>query len=317
MAKKDLPSGWINRKRYLTLKIGSWAILLCGLLFLFGYNFLIEEIQTLTFIIWIVVIILVNSIFKSSLVNKEKMETNKPMLELIRNIEGESALVAVDELLAREDLSKAMKQKYLIEKLYTLLYLGREEEAKTLLDTIDRPEVGHDFFIYLELSFELSNNPRALLEEEYDKLNSIQDFNARNTVDGILHYRESILDAEETGNPSNELREMIYTQRDIFTMLMNQYRIIKIYRNKSRHLTREACEKILEYANDLARFTKIANETLAKLGPVTEEEKEEAERAKEQGSAFYTIEEKEEEIEKVEDQDVIEAEVQEVKEDNK
>ena len=69
-------------------------------------------LQTLTFIIWIVVIILVNSIFKSSLVNKEKMETNKPMLELIRNIEGESALVAVDELLAREDLSKAMKQKY-------------------------------------------------------------------------------------------------------------------------------------------------------------------------------------------------------------
>ena len=136
-------------------------------------------------------------------------------------------------------------------------------------------------------------------------------------MDGILHYRESILDAEETGNPSNELREMIYTQRDIFTMLMNQYRIIKIYRNKSRHLTREACEKILEYANDLARFTKLANETLAKLGPVTEEEKEEAERAKEQGSAFYTIEEKEEEIEQVEDQDVIEAEVQEVKEDNK
>lgn len=321
MARKELPSGWINRKRYLSLQIGSWAILLGGLLFLFGYNFLIQELETLTFIIWLVVIIIANSIFKSSIVNKEKMETNKPMLELIRNIEGEAALVAVNELLAKEDLSNAMKRKYSIEKVYTLLYLGRDQEAKELLEQIERPAMSNDLFIYLELCFELSDNPRLLLEEEYNRLNDIQDYQARNTLDGILHYRESILDAEASGEPSQELREMIYTQRDIFTMLMNQYRIIRIYRHKSRYLTREACEKILEYANDLARFTRLANEVLEELGPVNEEEKEEAERAKEQGSAFLTFEDSsKEEQEEIEQQeattDVIDVDAQEVKDDN-
>ena len=96
-------------------------------------------------------------------------------------------------------------------------------------------------------------------------------------------------------------------------MLMNQYRIIRIYRNRSRHLTREACEKIMEYANDLERFTKLAKEVLEELGPVTEEEKLEAQRIEEQGAAFYEIEENNE---VVENDNVIEAEVQEVKEDN-
>lgn len=310
MKKRELPVGWINKKRYLTLKLGSWAILLGGFALLFGYNYFIKELEILTFIIWLLVIIIGNSLFKSTLINKEKMETNKPMFELIRNIEGNVALEEVNKLLDRDDLSLIMKQKYSIEKVYTLLYLGREEEAKELLMQIERPKIGNDLFVYLELEFELSDNPRKLLEVEFDNLNNVQDFQTRSTMEGVLNYRESILDAEDSGKPSQELREMIYTQRDIFTMLMNQYRIIKIYRGRSRYLTREACEKIIEYANDLERFTKLANEVLEELGPVTEEEKNEGELILEQGAAFY---EKEEPIE---NSNVIDVENQEVKEDN-
>ena len=310
MKKRELPVGWINKKRYLTLKLGSWAILLGGFALLFGYNFLVKELEILTFIIWLLVIIIGNSLFKSTLINKEKMETNKPMFELIRNIEGNVALEEVNKLLDRDDLSLIMKQKYSIEKVYTLLYLGREEEAKELLMQIERPKIGNDLFVYLELEFELSDNPRKLLEVEFDNLNNVQDFQTRSTMEGVLNYRESILDAEDSGKPSQELREMIYTQRDIFTMLMNQYRIIKIYRGRSRYLTREACEKIIEYANDLERFTKLANEVLEELGPVTEEEKNEGELILEQGAAFY---EKEEPIE---NSNVIDVDNQEVKEDN-
>lgn len=310
MKKRELPVGWINKKRYLTLKLGSWAILLGGFALLFGYNFLVKELEILTFIIWLLVIIIGNSLFKSTLINKEKMETNKPMFELIRNIEGNVALEEVNKLLDRDDLSLIMKQKYSIEKVYTLLYLGREEEAKELLMQIERPKIGNDLFVYLELEFELSDNPRKLLEVEFDNLNNVQDFQTRSTMEGVLNYRESILDAEDSGKPSQELREMIHTQRDIFTMLMNQYRIIKIYRGRSRYLTREACEKIIEYANDLERFTKLANEVLEELGPVTEEEKNEGELILEQGAAFY---EKEEPIE---NSNVIDVDNQEVKEDN-
>ena len=310
MKKRELPVGWINKKRYLTLKLGSWAILLGGFALLFGYNFLVKELEILTFIIWLLVIIIGNSLFKSTLINKEKMETNKPMFELIRNIEGNVALEEVNKLLDRDDLSLIMKQKYSIEKVYTLLYLGREEEAKELLMQIERPKIGNDLFVYLELQFELSDNPRKLLEVEFDNLNNVQDFQTRSTMEGVLNYRESILDAEDSGKPSQELREMIYTQRDIFTMLMNQYRIIKIYRGRSRYLTREACEKIIEYANDLERFTKLANEVLEELGPVTEEEKNEGELILEQGAAFYEKEEL------IENSNVIDVDNQEVKEDN-
>lgn len=310
MKKRELPVGWINKKRYLTLKLGSWAILLGGFALLFGYNYFIKELEILTFIIWLLVIIIGNSLFKSTLINKEKMETNKPMFELIRNIEGNVALEEVNKLLDRDDLSLIMKQKYSIEKVYTLLYLGREEEAKELLMQIERPKIGNDLFVYLELQFELSDNPRKLLEVEFDNLNNVQDFQTRSTIEGVLNYRESILDAEDSGKPSQELREMIYTQRDIFTMLMNQYRIIKIYRGRSRYLTREACEKIIEYANDLERFTKLANEVLEELGPVTEEEKNEGELILEQGAAFY------EKAELIENSNVIDVDNQEVKEDN-
>lgn len=310
MKKRELPVGWINKKRYLTLKLGSWAILLGGFALLFGYNYFVKELEILTFIIWLLVIIIGNSLFKSTLINKEKMETNKPMFELIRNIEGNVALEEVNKLLDRDDLSLIMKQKYSIEKVYTLLYLGREEEAKELLMQIERPKIGNDLFVYLELEFELSDNPRKLLEVEFDNLNNVQDFQTRSTMEGVLNYRESILDAEDSGKPSQELREMIHTQKDIFTMLMNQYRIIKIYRGRSRYLTREACEKIIEYANDLERFTKLANEVLEELGPVTEEEKNEGELILEQGAAFY---EKEEPIE---NSNVIDVDNQEVKEDN-
>ena len=202
-----------------------------------------------------------------------------------------------------------MKQKYTIEKIYTLLYLGREEEAKELLAQTERPVGGNDLYVYLELMFELSDNPNRLLEIEFDALDNVQDYQTRSTIDGILNYRKLILEAEETGKPSQDLKEMINTQRDIFTMLMNQYRIIRIYRNRSRHLTREACEKIMEYANDLERHTKLATEVLAELGPVSEEEKLEAERIQEQGAAFYEIEDNS-------NNDAIEAEVQEVNEDN-
>lgn len=310
MKKRELPVGWINKKRYLTLKLGSWAILLGGFALLFGYNYFVKELEILTFIIWLLVIIIGNSLFKSTLINKEKMETNKPMFELIRNIEGNVALEEVNKLLDRDDLSLIMKQKYSIEKVYTLLYLGREEEAKELLMQIERPKIGNDLFVYLELQFELSDNPRKLLEVEFDNLNNVQDFQTRSTMEGVLNYRESILDAEDSGKPSQELREMIYTQRDIFTMLMNQYRIIKIYRGRSRYLTREACEKIIEYANDLERFTKLANEVLEELGPVTEEEKNEGELILEQGAAFY------EKAELIENSNVIDVDNQEVKEDN-
>lgn len=310
MKKRELPVGWINKKRYLTLKLGSWAILLGGFALLFGYNYFVKELEILTFIIWLLVIIIGNSLFKSTLINKEKMETNKPMFELIRNIEGNVALEEVNKLLDRDDLSLIMKQKYSIEKVYTLLYLGREEEAKELLMQIERPKIGNDLFVYLELEFELSDNPRKLLEVEFDNLNNVQDFQTRSTMEGVLNYRESILDAEDSGKPSQELREMIYTQRDIFTMLMNQYRIIKIYRGRSRYLTREACEKIIEYANDLERFTKLANEVLEELGPVTEEEKNEGELILEQGAAFY------EKAELIENSNVIDVDNQEVKEDN-
>lgn len=310
MKKRELPVGWINKKRYLTLKLGSWAILLGGFALLFGYNYFVKELKISTFIIWLLVIIVGNSLFKSTLINKEKMETNKPMFELIRNIEGNVALEEVNKLLDRDDLSLIMKQKYSIEKVYTLLYLGREEEAKELLMQIERPKIGNDLFVYLELEFELSDNPRKLLEVEFDNLNNVQDFQTRSTMEGVLNYRESILDAEDSGKPSQELREMIYTQRDIFTMLMNQYRIIKIYRGRSRYLTREACEKIIEYANDLERFTKLANEVLEELGPVTEEEKNEGELILEQGAAFYEKEEP------TENSNVIDVENQEVKEDN-
>ena len=238
------------------------------------------------------------------------METNKPMFELIRNIEGNVALEEVNKLLDRDDLSLIMKQKYSIEKVYTLLYLGREEEAKELLMQIERPKIGNDLFVYLELEFELSDNPRKLLEVEFDNLNNVQDFQTRSTMEGVLNYRESILDAEDSGKPSQELREMIYTQRDIFTMLMNQYRIIKIYRGRSRYLTREACEKIIEYANDLERFTKLANEVLEELGPVTDEEKNEGELILELGAAVYEKEEP------TENSNVIDVDNQEVKEDN-
>lgn len=310
MKKRELPVGWINKKRYLTLKLGSWAILLGGFALLFGYNYFVKELEILTFIIWLLVIIIGNSLFKSTLINKEKMETNKPMFELIRNIEGNVALEEVNKLLDRDDLSLIMKQKYSIEKVYTLLYLGREEEAKELLMQIERPKIGNDLFVYLELQFELSDNPRKLLEVEFDNLNNVQDFQTRSTMEGVLNYRESILDAEDSGKPSQELREMIHTQRDIFTMLMNQYRIIKIYRGRSRYLTREACEKIIEYANDLERFTKLANEVLKELGPVTEEEKNEGELILEQGAAFYEKEEL------IENSNVIDVDNQEVKEDN-
>lgn len=310
MKKRELPVGWINKKRYLTLKLGSWAILLGGFALLFGYNYFVKELEILTFIIWLLVIIIGNSLFKSTLINKEKMETNKPMFELIRNIEGNVALEEVNKLLDRDDLSLIMKQKYSIEKVYTLLYLGREEEAKELLMQIERPKIGNDLFVYLELEFELSDNPRKLLEVEFDNLNNVQDFQTRSTMEGVLNYRESILDAEDSGKPSQELREMIYTQRDIFTMLMNQYRIIKIYRGRSRYLTIEACEKIIEYANDLERFTKLANEVLEELGPVTEEEKNEGELILEQGAAFY------EKAELIENSNVIDVDNQEVKEDN-
>ena len=310
MKKRELPVGWINKKRYLTLKLGSWAILLGGFALLFGYNYFVKELEILTFIIWLLVIIIGNSLFKSTLINKEKMETNKPMFELIRNIEGNVALEEVNKLLDRDDLSLIMKQKYSIEKVYTLLYLGREEEAKELLMQIERPKIGNDLFVYLELEFELSDNPRKLLEVEFDNLNNVQDFQTRSTMEGVLNYRESILDAEDSGKPSQELREMIYTQRDIFTMLMNQYRIIKIYRGRSRYLTREACEKIIEYANDLERFTKLANEVLEELGPVTEEEKNEGELILEQGAAFY------EKAELIENSNAIDVDNQEVKEDN-
>lgn len=310
MKKRELPVGWINKKRYLTLKLGSWAILLGGFALLFGYNYFVKELEILTFIIWLLVIIIGNSLFKSTLINKEKMETNKPMFELIRNIEGNVALEEVNKLLDRDDLSLIMKQKYSIEKVYTLLYLGREEEAKELLMQIERPKIGNDLFVYLELEFELSDNPRKLLEVEFDNLSNVQDFQTRSTMEGVLNYRESILDAEDSGKPSQELREMIYTQRDIFTMLMNQYRIIKIYRGRSRYLTREACEKIIEYANDLERFTKLANEVLEELGPVTEEEKNEGELILEQGAAFY------EKAELIENSNVIDVDNQEVKEDN-
>lgn len=310
MKKRELPVGWINKKRYLTLKLGSWAILLGGFALLFGYNYFAKELKISTFIIWLLVIIIGNSLFKSTLINKEKMETNKPMFELIRNIEGNVALEEVNKLLDRDDLSLIMKQKYSIEKVYTLLYLGREEEAKELLMQIERPKIGNDLFVYLELQFELSDNPRKLLEVEFDNLNNVQDFQTRSTMEGVLNYRESILDAEDSGKPSQELREMIYTQRDIFTMLMNQYRIIKIYRGRSRYLTREACEKIIEYANDLERFTKLANEVLEELGPVTEEEKNEGELILEQGAAFY------EKAELIENSNVIDVDNQEVKEDN-
>ena len=310
MKKRELPVGWINKKRYLTLKLGSWAILLGGFALLFGYNYFVKELEILTFIIWLLVIIIGNSLFKSTLINKEKMETNKPMFELIRNIEGNVALEEVNKLLDRDDLSLIMKQKYSIEKVYTLLYLGREEEAKELLMQIERPKIGNDLFVYLELEFELSDNPRKLLEVEFDNLNNVQDFQTRSTMEGVLNYRESILDAEDSGKPSQELREMINTQRDIFTMLMNQYRIIKIYRGRSRYLTREACEKIIEYANDLERFTKLANEVLEELGPVTEEEKNEGELILEQGAAFY------EKAELIENSNAIDVDNQEVKEDN-
>ena len=92
MAKRDLPHGWINRKRYYALQFGSWGILLGGFAIVFGYNFLIKELGTGTFILWLIIVVISNSIFKSSLINKEKMETNRPMLELIRNIEGNVAL---------------------------------------------------------------------------------------------------------------------------------------------------------------------------------------------------------------------------------
>lgn len=313
MKKRELPLGWINKKRYLALRIGSLAILLGGFAILFGYNFLIKELELFSFILWLLAVIIGNSLFKSTLINKEKMETNKPMFELIRNIEGNLALEEVNKLLSRDDLSLAMRQKYNIEKVYTLLYLGRNEEAKELLSQIERPIGGNDLFIYLELEFELSDNPRKLLEIEFDNLNNIHDFQTKSTMEGVLTYRESILDAEDSGKPSEELREMINTQRDIFTMLMNQYRIIRIYRGRSRYLTREACEKIIEYANDLERFTKLANEVLEELGPVSEEERLEAERIQEQGAAFYEIDDKNETSE---NKDVVEAEVQEIKEDN-
>lgn len=284
--KKELPYGWINRKRYNAVFWGSWAVLFGGFVLLIVYDQFIESLGAITIIIWAIVIFLANMIFKNSLVNKEKMETNKPMIELIRNIEGNEALKAVDELLSREDLSSSMKEKFLIEKVYTLMYLGRNAEAKELLDQIERPNIGHNLYIYLELKFELSENPEEILDSELARLEEVSDMQARATLQGILDYRKSIVEAEETGNPSEELREMIYTQKDIFTMLMNQYRIIKIYRNKSRFLVREACEKCLEYGNDLHRFTDLAKTTLEELGPVTEEEKLEAERAHEMGSAF-------------------------------
>ena len=258
MAKKDLPLGWINRKRYYALQFGSWGILLGGFVLVFGYNFLIEELGTGTFILWLVIVVIINSIFKSSIVNKEKMETNKPMMELIRNIEGNVALEEVNKLLSRDDLSNAMRQKYTIEKIYTLLYLGREAEAKVLLEQTERPVGGNDLYVYLELMFELSDNPRNLLNIEFEMLDNVQDHQTRSTLDGILNYRKLILEAEETGKPSQDLREMINTQRDIFTMLMNQYRIIKIYRNRSRHLTREACEKIMSLLASISFLSALA-----------------------------------------------------------
>lgn len=315
MEKKELPGGWINKKRYYMFMYGSWGVLFLGFALLLSYDMFIKTLAPISIILWGVVIFIVNMMFKNSIMNKERMEVNRPMIELIRNIEGNEALKAVDEMLARDDLSSSMIEKYKIEKVYTLLYLNRTQEAKELLDTIQRPTLNNNIFIYIELGFELSENPRALLTKEYEYLESVTHPQFRASIQGVLEYRQAILDAEETGKPSESLREMLFTNKDIFTMLMNQYRIIKIYRNVSRSITREACEKIVEYGNDLLRFTSLANEVLEELGPVTEEEKQEAEKIHEIGNAFMTFDEEEYEEEN-ENEEVIDAEIYEAKDES-
>ena len=316
MAKKELPGGWINKKRYYMFMYGSWGVLFLGFAILLSYDMLIKPLAPLSIILWGVVIFIVNMMFKNSIMNKERMEVNKPMIELIRNIEGNEALKAVDEMLSRDDLSSSMIEKYKIEKVYTLLYLDRTKEAKELLDTIQRPKLNNNLFIYIELGFELSDNPKALLEKEYEYLEGVTHPQFRASIQGVLEYRQAILEAEETGKPSESLREMLFTQKDIFTMLMNQYRIIRIYRNVSKAITREACEKIIEYGNDLLRFTNLANKVVNELGPVTEEEKLEAEKIHEIGNAFMTFDDEDNDIDEIENEDVIEAEIHEEKEDN-
>ncbi len=317
MKKKELPNGWINRKRYNAMFWGSWVVLFGGFALLVIYDQFISSLGSLTIVIWAIVIFVINMIFKNSLVNKEKMETNKPMIELIRNIEGNEALVAVNDLLSREDLSLAMKEKFLIEKVYTLMYLGKTIEAQELLAQIERPSNGHNLYVYLELKFELAKNPKEALNDEILRIEEVSDVQTKNTLQGILDYHKSIIEAEETGNPSKELRDMIYTQKDIFTMLMNQYRIIKIYKNRSRFLVREACEKCLEYGNDLHRFTDLAKTTLEELGPVTKEEELEAEKAREMGSSFLDYVEGSQEDEALENVfDKNEENVQDLNEDN-
>lgn len=316
MSKKELPSGWINKKRYYTYIFGNWIVLLIGFGLLILFNS-IEPMGTGTVILWSVVIFFANILFKNSIVNKEKMEANKPMIELIRNIEGEEALKAVDELLNRDDLSMIMREKYLIEKVYTLLYLARYDEARDLLNQIERPKEGHNLYIYLEMCFELSLNPEQLLKEEFEKVETINDIQVKATIEGILEYRQAIIEAEKTGNPSDNLKDMIFNQTDIFTLLMNQYRIINIYRNTSRVIVRDACEKCLEYGNDLLRFTGLAKEVLDELGPVNEEELEERKRMNEDSAISIEMnEEVQEENNVVVSDDVIDAEVQETKEDN-